>query len=306
MLGIALGMTRPAASENAVYTVQAGDTPCEIAESFGVSCASLMEANSLTAESLIHPGQVLTVPTAATEAPTETVAQASATAPAKVEEENGDGDTLAASVPEARAAESGDKKTDLLSVYQMARAQDPVFAAKRYRYQAALEIVPTSKAALRPQLSASGIHTEATSDTVAATQASIALSQSLYNRSSRISVTQAGQQANQAELELMIASADLVNRAVNVYFSVLAAKDNVGLSRRNERAIGRQLELAQERLDVGLGTRTDLFDARARFEQAVADTIEAEKLLDDSQQTLVALVGEEVGELQPSPATVTL
>ena len=298
-LGIAVGMGRAAASEDIIYTVQTGDTLCEIAEVFEVSCASLMEANSLGADSLIYPGQILTV-MSTREAPEPDNASAPTAAAAEESE------IVATGVSEANAPDAEPGKTDLLLVYQMARVQDPVFAAQSYRYQAALEIVPRSKAALRPQLSASGSHTEATSDAAGATHASIALSQSLYNKSSRISVTQAGQQADQAELRFVIASADLVNRVVNVYFSVLAAEDNVGLSHRNERAIKRQLELAQERLEVGLGTRTDLFDARARFEQAVADTIEAEKLLDDSRQTLIALVGEEVGDLQPLPDTVTL
>ena len=298
-LGIAVGMGRAAASEDIIYTVQTGDTLCEIAEVFEVSCASLMEANSLGADSLIYPGQILTV-MSTREAPEPDNASAPTAAAAEESE------IVATGVSEANAPDAEPGKTDLLLVYQMARVQDPVFAAQSYRYQAALEIVPRSKAALRPQLSASGSHTEATSDTAGATHASIALSQSLYNKSSRISVTQAGQQADQAELRFVIASADLVNRVVNVYFSVLAAEDNVGLSHRNERAISRQLELARERLEVGLGTRTDLFDARARFEQAVADTIEAEKLLDDSRQTLIALVGEEVGDLQPLPDTVTL
>ena len=298
-LGIAVGMSRAAASEDIIYTVQTGDTLCEIAEVFEVSCASLMEANSLGADSLIYPGQILTV-MSTREAPEPDNASAPTAAAAEESE------IVATGVSEANAPDAEPGKTDLLLVYQMARVQDPVFAAQSYRYQAALEIVPRSKAALRPQLSASGSHTEATSDAAGATHASIALSQSLYNKSSRISVTQAGQQADQAELRFVIASADLVNRVVNVYFSVLAAEDNVGLSHRNERAIKRQLELAQERLEVGLGTRTDLFDARARFEQAVADTIEAEKLLDDSRQTLIALVGEEVGDLQPLPDTVTL
>jgi len=292
-------MSRAAASEDIIYTVQTGDTLCEIAEVFEVSCASLMEANSLGADSLIYPGQILTV-MSTREAPEPDNASAPTAAAAEESE------IVATGVSEANAPDAEPGKTDLLLVYQMARVQDPVFAAQSYRYQAALEIVPRSKAALRPQLSASGSHTEATSDAAGATHASIALSQSLYNKSSRISVTQAGQQADQAELRFVIASADLVNRVVNVYFSVLAAEDNVGLSHRNERAIKRQLELAQERLEVGLGTRTDLFDARARFEQAVADTIEAEKLLDDSRQTLIALVGEEVGDLQPLPDTVTL
>ena len=298
-LSIALGMDRAAATEDIVYTVQTGDTLCEIAEGFNVSCASLMEVNGLSTDSLIYPGQMLTV-MAGGEAPEpENVSSPTAGG-------TEDSDIVATSVSEANSPDAEDHKTDLLSVYQMARAQDPVFAAQSYRYQAALEVVPKSKAALRPQLSASGSHSEATSDATTATLASISLSQSLYNKSNRISVAQADQQANQAELQFVVASADLVNRVVNVYFSVLAAQDNVGLSRRNERAIGRQLELAQERLEVGLGTRTDLFDARARFEKAVADTIEAENLLEDSRQTLIALVGEEVGDLQPLPDSVTL
>ena len=298
-LSIALGMGRAAAAEDIVYIVQTGDTLCEIAEGFNVSCASLMEVNGLSTNSLIYPGQVLTV-MAGGEAPEPE----NVSAPTAGGTE--DSDIVSTSVSEANSPDAEDHKTDLLSVYQMARAQDPIFAAQTYRYQAALEIVPRSKAALRPQLSASGSHSEATSDATTATLASISLSQSLYNKSNRISVAQADQQANQAELQFVVASADLVNRVVNVYFSVLAAQDNVGLSSRNERAIGRQLELAQERLEVGLGTRTDLFDARARFEKAVADTIEAENLLEDSRQTLIALVGEEVGDLQPLPDSVTL
>jgi len=304
LMAVAFGMIRPAVSETAAYAVQAGDTPCEIAESFRVSCASLMEANSLATGSLIYPGQVLVVPAGGVAESAQAPAQTSETA--LTGSQPATEDVVAVSVSETVTVETDDGKTDLLSVYQMARAQDPVFAARGYQYQAAREVVPQAQAALRPQLSASGAHTEATSDTASGTQASIALWQTLYNRSSRISVTQAGQQADQAELEFMIASADLVNRTVSAYFSVLAAQDNVELSRRNERAIGRQLELAQERLDVGLGTRTDLFDARARFEQAVADTIEAEKILDDSQQALIALVGEEVAELQPLPDSVRL
>ena len=298
-LGIALGMGRAAAAEDIVYTVQTGDTLCEIAEGFNVSCASLMEVNGLSTDSLIYPGQMLTVMVGgeAPEPENESAPTAGGTE---------DSDIVSTSVSEANSPDAEDSKTDLLSVYRMARAQDPVFAAQSYRYQAALEVVPKSKAALRPQLSASGSHSEATSDANTASLASISLSQSLYNKSNRISVAQADQQANQAELQFVVASADLVNRVVNVYFSVLAAQDNVGLSRRNERAIGRQLELAQERLEVGLGTRTDLFDARARFEKAVADTIEAENLLEDSRQTLIALVGEEVGDLQPLPDSVTL
>lgn len=301
-IGLVLIAGRAGGSEDPVYTVQAGDTPCEIAQKFGMSCTVLLEANGLGTDPVIYPGQVLTVTASGAmhDQPAPEVVPESATTA-----QDSPSVTFVA-VANTDEPDTNDSKSDLLAVYQLARAQDPIFAAQTYLYQAALELIPQSKAALRPQLSASGSHTEGTSDTSEATHASIALSQSLYNKGSRIAVNQAGKQVDQAELEFAIASADLVTRVVNVYFSVLAAKDNVELSHRNERAIKRQLELAQERLEVGLGTRTDLFDARARFEQAVADTIEAEKLLDDSRQTLVTLVGEDVGELETLPDAVTL
>ena len=39
------------------YTVQAGDTPCEIAERFGMRCVDFMAVNSLEEDDLIHIGQ---------------------------------------------------------------------------------------------------------------------------------------------------------------------------------------------------------------------------------------------------------
>ena len=74
--------------------------------------------------------------------------------------------------------------------------------------------------------------------------------------------------------------------------------DGLELSERNQAAIGRQLELALERLTVGLGTRTDLFDAEARYESAVADGIQAAKLLDDAEQGLMLLTSSNPGPLR--------
>ncbi|MDD9800138.1 MAG: LysM peptidoglycan-binding domain-containing protein [Gammaproteobacteria bacterium] len=54
-----------AAPETAVapaqYTVRAGDTPCEIALRYTISCAALLENNDLDRHSKIFPGQVLQV-----------------------------------------------------------------------------------------------------------------------------------------------------------------------------------------------------------------------------------------------------
>ena len=286
-----------ASGETTSYLVKAGDTPCEIAESLKIPCANLIELNNLGSNPVIYPGQTLIVPTDKDMAPLEslsgTLTLSSQSTADEIETD------VAPSVEIAQSA-------DLLEVYLLAKAQDPVFATQAYRYQAADELIPQAKAPLRPQLSATGSYTDSTQDTNDASVASIALSQSLFNRSSRITVDQARKRVNQAELQYRLDASALVSRTVRAYFTVLAAEDNLELSKKNQAALKRQLELAQERLDVGLGTRTELFDARARFEKAVADTIESEKLVDDATQSLVVLVGQDVGPLMTLPDSVSL
>ena len=286
-----------ASGETTSYLVKAGDTPCEIAESLKIPCANLIGLNNLGSNPVIYPGQTLIVPTDKDMAPLESVS-GTLTLSSQSTADNIETD-VAPSVEIAQSA-------DLLEVYLLAKAQDPVFATQAYRYQAADELIPQAKAPLRPQLSATGSYTDSTQDTNDASVASIALSQSLFNRSSRITVDQARKRVNQAELQYRLDASALVSRTVRAYFTVLAAEDNLELSKKNQAALKRQLELAQERLDVGLGTRTELFDARARFEKAVADTIESEKLVDDATQSLVVLIGQDVGPLKTLPDSVSL
>ncbi len=61
--------SRAAAATNTQVTVRAGDTVETIARRRGVSVAGLLRANGLSATSLIHPGQVLTVPGTTASAP---------------------------------------------------------------------------------------------------------------------------------------------------------------------------------------------------------------------------------------------
>ena len=61
LIALVLTAGRAGGSEDLVYTVQAGDTPCEIAQKFEMSCTVLLEANGLGTDPVIYPGQVLTV-----------------------------------------------------------------------------------------------------------------------------------------------------------------------------------------------------------------------------------------------------
>jgi outer membrane protein len=290
------------------YTVQPGDTACEIAERFEVRCADLMALNGLDENDVIYPGQSLKI-TSEPEVESDTEeSQAQAATVATDTSDTTDSETLSqadtdtasdsATTVIVSSSESATSGIDLLAIYHLAWSSDPEFTAQIHSREAGQEAIPQAQAAFRPQLSASSSYTLGSKDlTNQAASATVSLTQSIYNRSSRLLIKQAHLQTNAAEINYQMAAESLILRVANSYFAVLSARDNLELSERNQRAIRRQLELAEERLDVGLGTRTDLYDARARYENAVAEGIEALRVLDDMRQVLIALVGKDPGTL---------
>jgi LysM repeat protein len=54
--------TAPAASPDGTYTIAGGDTMSAIADRFGISTLSLLTANGLGWQSIIYPGQTITIP----------------------------------------------------------------------------------------------------------------------------------------------------------------------------------------------------------------------------------------------------
>jgi len=290
------------------YTVQPGDTACEIAERFEVRCADLMALNSLDENDVIYPGQSLKI-TSEPEVESDTEeSQTLAATVATDASDTTDSETLSqadtdtatdsATTVIVSSSDSATSGIDLLAIYHLAWSSDPEFAAQIHRREAGQEAIPQAQAAFRPQLSASSSYTLSSKDlTNQAASATVSLKQSIYDRSSRLLIKQARLQTNAADINYQMAAESLIQRVANSYFAVLSAQDNLELSERNQRAIRRQLELAEERLDVGLGTRTDLYDARARYENAVAEGIEAQRVLDDMRQVLIALVGKDPGTL---------
>jgi len=299
------------------YTVQPGDTACEIAERFEVRCANLMTLNGLDENDVIYPGQSLKITSeplvesdteeSQTQAATVATNASDTTDSETLSQADTDTATDSATTVIASSSDSANSGIDLLAIYHMAWSSDPEFAAQIHRREAGQEAIPQALAAFRPHLSASSSYTLSSKDlTNQVASATVSLKQSIYNRSSRLLIKQARLQTNAADINYQIAAESLIHRVANSYFAVLSAQDNLELSERNQRAIGRQLELAEERLDVGLGTRTDLYDARARYENAVAEGIEAQWVLDDMRQVLIALVGKDPGTLLSLSPTATL
>lgn len=199
---------------------------------------------------------------------------------------------------------------DLLSVYSQALQADPQWQAAIAAHRAALEVVPQRRAALLPDLSLLGEtswnryhnrnpnagekeNTHSTNHSYGAR-----LTQSLYNREQFMQLEQADSRVAQADAELIAARQDLILRVATRYFLVLGARDNLNFVRANKDAVARTLEQARQRFEVGLAAITDVYEAQARYDLAVSDEINAEKLLEDAREALRELTGENPGVLE--------
>jgi outer membrane protein len=189
---------------------------------------------------------------------------------------------------------------DLVSVYRLALDADPQYQAAIEAHSAALEVVPQSRAVLLPDISIVGdvsrnrFDPRNSDDTTYSTNQtySAKLRQPLYQRERWLQLEQADSRAAQADAELLAAQQDLILRVARRYFLVLGAQDNVEFVQADKEAIARTLEQAQQRFDVGLAAITDTLEAQARYDIAVSDAINADRLLDDTREALRELTGE--------------
>lgn len=196
---------------------------------------------------------------------------------------------------------------DLVTVYGLALKNDAELMIAESNYLAAIEALPQARSGRKPQISlnASGTARESdnseTGDNDSETVGySLNLTQSLYDTEIQgdINVAEANSAAELARLKSTRQA--LILRVAETYFSILAAEDNVEFAYAERTAIGRQLEQAQKRFEVGLIAITDVHEAQARFDNAEAQAILAENILENAFQSLVVITADSsIKELAP-------
>ena len=194
---------------------------------------------------------------------------------------------------------------DLWDIYQIALEHDATYRAASHEYEGAKLRLPLAKSALNPSLSLQGSAGWARSDSTGRSvtddenQLDLNATLPLYDPALRRDVDQAEFEVERARVQFEVARNELILRVADRYFRLLAARANADVARRQKASIQRQHDLASERLNVGLGTRTDLFDAEARLQQAVADEIQADNAIDNAVQALKQVIGTTPEALTP-------
>jgi len=199
---------------------------------------------------------------------------------------------------------------DLIGVYDLALKNDPVLQAAAFRREATGENENQAWSNLLPQLSAdAGLTLGSNSISIAGNEISdddvdndrwgATLNQVIYDQANYEQLDLARGQVSQAEAIYQTAYQDLLVRTAVNYFEVLTTSDRVIFAEAEELALKRQYEQAEQKFEVGLTAITDVYEARAAFDNARARAIVARNVLADAKEALRQLTGEYFEDYDP-------
>lgn len=216
----------------------------------------------------------------------------------------------------------------LQEVYDLARQGDPRFRSAQAEARAIGMAYDQARAGFLPSIKFDVERTRtrqrivesqnpifgAGSTTFPTDSDTLSITQPIFRKDLLARLEQARAVVQQAEFSVMAAEQDLQIRTTASYLSVLAASDSLALAQAERAAVGKVLDLARERLAMGLGTITNQYDAAARYAVTQARELEAANKLRDARQGLKEITGKVIERVQtlkedfpletPDPASV--
>jgi len=187
---------------------------------------------------------------------------------------------------------------NISQIFDLAAKQDSDLNAARAKYKAEIEAKPQARALLLPNLSLSASSAEedfdrsGTKTKFEADSLNLTLTQSVFNYALLVKLKQASTSVKKAAIDLKIAYQNLVLRLAESYFAILAAIDQLEFARAEKRAIAKQLDQVRKRFEVGLTAITNVHEAKAARDLALARVISAENELATRQEALIEMTNQ--------------
>ena len=202
---------------------------------------------------------------------------------------------------------SGSAKAENLSdVYELALKNDPLLRAAEATYRAGKENKTQGIAGLLPTLSISGSTNwneyrveEQLIDQYNSNSYFANLNQPIFRLDKWFQFERGSALSEAASAEFAYQQQETMIRVASAYFNVLNSIDSLNAARAEEKAIGRQKDLAKKRFDVGLAAITEVQETQAAFDLTVVSRIAREAQLDSAQETLTSIVGKDIKLLSP-------
>lgn len=214
---------------------------------------------------------------------------------------------------------------DLMDVYQQALENDPIFKNAYSAYMSRSEAIPQAQAALFPQLTVNGQAGRFVSDVSLVGVGvknnynsdvwQLTASQAIFNYLAWAKVKQAKASVKAAQATFNDAAQNLILRTAKAYLDVLFAKDTLNFAEAKKRANSRQYEQATQRFKVGLDAITSVYEAKAAYDQSIAQVISARnnqinqsenlrKLTNHVYENIAPLKNNKIPLIKPEPNDV--
>lgn len=201
---------------------------------------------------------------------------------------------------------------DLSQAYRAALRQDTTLRAAQAAAESRGERVPQTFAQLLPNLTASASRNNNALQSITpnflgqavvantnyySSNTTLTLRQPLFRKYQVADYQQAKAQAIEANATLEKESRNLAVRVSGAYFEALLTADQLALMLAQKIAYASQLDAAERRFAAGVGTRTDIDEAKAALDLNLAQELEARQNVDFTRRVLQALINQPIDNL---------
>ena len=188
---------------------------------------------------------------------------------------------------------------NLLQVYQQAKQSDAQIKASEAGYLATLEKKPQALSALKPRVDLGGSATYNLQQINRTPRDgggaflnlgySLTLSKPLIHKEIQAQINQVDAIILQAKARLEGDRQNLIIRVAQAYFDFLKAKESLAFANAEKSAIARQLHQVKAYFDAGRSAITDVKEAQARYDSAVAQVVVAQQQIDLTRESLKSI-----------------
>lgn len=222
---------------------------------------------------------------------------------------------LAAAVTTTFLLQSGAASAfGVLQAYDAALQNDPVYRSAVSENEAGQQYRVLGRQGLLPSISASYSTSKNRADLTAksatggenvthpeytSTVGVVQLRQTLFNLDAYARYKQGIAQTNYSNAIFSTRSQEVALRVVSAYADAQYAEDQLTLVTAQRDAYGEQMRVNDRLFQKGEGTKTDMLETQARFDLGEAQVLEAKDSLNNARNTLAAIVGRDITQLDP-------
>jgi outer membrane protein len=188
----------------------------------------------------------------------------------------------------------------LVDVYQQALQHDPLVLKSHAQYLAAEQDIEIARSVLLPQINlTAGANTgerestqflgegfQITTSEFDSLDYGLDLSMQVYHHDTWLRLDNSKKAAHQFDVNYQVSKQNLIVRVTKAYFDVLKAQDDLEFAVAEKKAIERQLEQTKQRFSVGLTAITDVHEAQAEYDNAVAEEIRSQNAIYAAEEAL--------------------